>query len=253
MSDTIINLFDLPINNLTLGEALAEIDRLVKSGQPSLIFTPNVQHLCLLKKDEAFRSAYRKAALILPDGVPLFWFSHLVNRPLKARVAGADLFTSLCEQAARKNQSIFLLGSLPGVAEQAAAKLIARNPHLKVVGTYSPPFGFENDPSETQKILSFLREKKPDILFMGLTTPKSEKWLSSHLEKLNVPVAVCVGGAFDFTAGLKKRAPRWIQRVGLEWFFRLVNEPSRLWRRYFFDFFAFIHLMIKEFIKLKSN
>ena len=253
MANRIIHLFDLPINNLTMEEAIREIERLIEQGRPSLVFTPNVQHLCLLNKDALFRTAYRKASLILPDGTPLFWFSRLVGRPLKERIAGADLFIRLGEHAASKNQSIFLLGSLPGVAEKAAKRLVAQYPGLKVVGTYSPPFGFENDRVETQKILTMLHQKKPDILFVGLTPPKSEKWLADHLEEIDIPVSICVGGAFDFASGQKKRAPIWMQRIGLEWFFRLLNEPGRLWKRYLLGGFEFLYLMTKEIIKLKSR
>ncbi len=242
-------LFGVPIDNLDMSGVLDALEALIMSGRPSLIVTPNVQHIDLLSRDPEFRTAYQGASLVVADGIPLVWASILLRRRLQARVAGSEILPAFSPVAARKGYRLFLLGAGPGVAARASDLLTERNPGLIVCGTYSPPFGFEHDASENEKILGLIKENRPDALFLGLGTPKSEKWAWRHLEALGVPAVLCIGAGLDFVAGSRKRAPRWMQPLGLEWFYRLIQEPGRLWKRYLVGNVRFLILFGKEIMK----
>ena len=245
-------LFGIGIDNLDLAGVLEALEDLIASGRPSLVVTPNVQHIDLLSRDREFWSAYHGASLIIADGVPVVWASVLLGRRLKARVAGSDILPAFCSTAARKGYKLFFLGAGPGIAARAADRLTDKNPGLLVCGTYSPPFGFEHDAGENDKIVGLIRDRRPDALFIGLGTPKSEQWAWKHLIALGVPVVLCVGAGFDFVAGSKKRAPRWMQASGLEWFYRLIQEPGRLWKRYLAGNARFLILLAKEIVKREA-
>jgi N-acetylglucosaminyldiphosphoundecaprenol N-acetyl-beta-D-mannosaminyltransferase len=227
-----ISLLGIPIDSVTMGEALEKIERLIEARKPSLVTTPNVDVLVQLQSDAEFRRVYEKAALVVPDGVPLLWAGNFLGTPFKEKVSGSDLFIEFCPLAAKKCYKIYLIGAMPGVAAKAAEILRARHPGLQIVGTYSPPFGFEKDEAECARIVEQVREAKPDVLFIGLGSPKQEKWSGRFMEKHGVPVSIGVGISFDYVAGTVKRAPRWMQKAGLEWSFRLCMEPKRLWKRY---------------------
>jgi len=243
-------LFGVAVNNLTMAEAIAAIERLVELGRPSLIVTPNTQHIVLLQKPGDFRSAYRAAALVLADSVPLVRVSRLLGVPLKERVAGADVMPGLCRAAAEKRYRVFLLGAAPGVGEKAAAVLNARHPNLVVAGTFCPPWGFEADPGANAAAVRAVRAAAPDVLFVALGTPKGEVWAWKNLADLNVPATLCVGASFDFIAGVQKRAPRWVQQAGFEWAYRLAHDPRRLWRRYLIGNARFLVLTLRALLGL---
>ncbi len=243
-------LFGIRIHNLDLEGVLGAVEALIASGRPSLTVTPNAQHIGLLGRDPEFRSAYRGASLIVADGTPIVWASALLGERLKARVAGSDILPAFCPRAARCGYRLFFLGARPGIAARAAELLTERTPGLLVSGTYSPPFGFENDGEENRRILALVRRCRPDALFIGLGTPKSEKWAWRHLEALGVPAVLCVGAAFDFIAGSKRRAPRWLQASGLEWLYRLIQEPGRLWKRYLIGNARFLVRLTQEALSL---
>ncbi|HNT37247.1 MAG TPA: WecB/TagA/CpsF family glycosyltransferase, partial [bacterium] len=168
--------------------------------------------------------------------------------PLKQKVAGADLLPLFCERAAQKQHRVFLLGGTEGVPERAANNLCSQYPGLRVVGTYSPPLQFEQDPIQNEKAISLVRKASPEILFVALGTPRQEKWLYRNLEQLRVPVCIGVGAGIDFAAGEQKRAPLWIQRHGLEWLYRFIQEPRKIWRRVLIS----IPLFIAMFIDLRT-
>ncbi|MFQ6083219.1 MAG: WecB/TagA/CpsF family glycosyltransferase [Candidatus Aminicenantia bacterium] len=246
-----ISLFGVNIDNVTMEETIAEIERLIKLNKNSIIFTPNVHRVVFAKKDEHIKEIYDKADLLLPDGIPLIWASKLLGKPLKERVTGSDLLPLFCQIASKKGYRLFFLGAEPGIAKKAKNTLINKNPGLQIIGTYSPPYGFENDDIEIKKIIKLIKEKRPDVLFIGLGFPKEEKFLWRHKEKLQVPVSIGIGATFDFIVGKLKRAPKWMQRIGMEWFFRLCQEPRRLWKRYLIGNTIFIWLVMKELIKIK--
>jgi len=254
--DATCTLFGISINNVDFNGAIDLVNSLVAlpaGGMGRYIVTPNVDHVVKLRHDSEFKYVYAGAAAVFADGMPLVWASRLLGKPLKERVAGSDLFTAICELSARKGYTLFFLGGLPGVAEAAKRELTTRYPGLNVVGTYSPPFGFENDAAENKKIINLINADTPEILFIGLGCPKQEKWIYQHCDELNIKVALCTGAAFDFVAGTVKRAPMWMQRIGFEWLYRLLSEPGRLWRRYLVDDVAFLKIVTQEYVRLKCQ
>jgi N-acetylglucosaminyldiphosphoundecaprenol N-acetyl-beta-D-mannosaminyltransferase len=246
-----ITIMDTRIDNLTMGAVLGQIEKLVACSTPSHIITANVDHLMVIREYPDNAEIYRKAALVVPDGVPLLWAARFLGTPLQERINGTDLMEKTCELAAKRNFSVFLLGALAGVAECTASNLQERFPGLIVAGTYSPYRGFENDADENKKIVSMLRETKPNILFTSLGFPKGIKWIGRHLSACCVPLVIEVGASFNFISGRMKRAPRWMQKYGFEWFWRLIHEPRRLWKRYLFNDSPFFYYLLKQ--KISGN
>jgi len=241
-------LFGISIDRLTMGEALAEIEGLLASPRPSLVFTPNIQHISLLQKNAEFKSAYAAASLILADSMPLVWSSRLLGSPLPERVAGSDVLPVFSRVAARKGYGLFFLGGAPGIAARAADILTKKIPGLRIAGVHAPAWGFERHHETNEKALRMIRAARPDILFVALGTPKGEVWAWKNKDAAFVPVIVCCGAALDFISGNKKRSPRWLQKLGLEWFFRFLHEPGRLWKRYLSSSADFIILLAKELL-----
>jgi N-acetylglucosaminyldiphosphoundecaprenol N-acetyl-beta-D-mannosaminyltransferase len=244
-----IRLLGVDIHSVTLAESLAVIERLVNASGQSLVFTPNVQRLVSASCDKRIKNIYAGADLIVPDGLPLVWASKILGTPLKERVTGADLFPLLCGIAARRGYRVFLLGGAPGVADMAARTLKRQNPGLLIAGTYCPPYHFEKNAGEVEKALSFVDRSRPDLLFVSLGFPKEELFLSQHRRRLAAGVSLGVGASFAYAAGTLKRAPRWMQSRGLEWFFRFCQEPGRLWNRYAVGNSIFLWLVLKELLK----
>jgi N-acetylglucosaminyldiphosphoundecaprenol N-acetyl-beta-D-mannosaminyltransferase len=216
---------------MTLEETVAAIDSLIEERRPSYFITANLHYVMLTHHESDLDSINRRAAFILADGAPIVAASRRLPSPLPERVAGSDLIFHLCDLAARKGRRLFFLGAPPGVAEEAAAKLRGRYPGLQVVGTACPPFRKLSD-EEREALLDEIRDAQPDLLFVAFGQPKGERWISENLERLGVPVAVQVGASLEFAAGRFARAPRWMQKSGLEWLFRLLQEPRRLASRY---------------------
>jgi len=239
------------IDNLTMREVINGIEELIQKEESSYVVTPNAAHIVLLQKDKEFKKIYQGARLAIPDGMPLLWGAKILGKSLREKVSGSDLLPAFCEVAAKKRYKLFFLGAGPGVAAKAARILTQKNLGLKIIGAYSPPFGFENDKGENRKIVQVIKEAKPDVLFVGLGAPKQEKWIWRHKDELQVPVSIGVGITFDFIAGTVKRAPEWMQKCGLEWLFRLCQEPGRLWKRYLIGNAIFVWLVLKEFIKVR--
>lgn len=221
------------------------------------VVTPNVDHAVMFQENERLRAAYQDAALVLADGAPIVAAAKLLGRPLPERVAGSDLAPALfkrMEQTGGLGQQdsggrrlrVFLLGAAEGVADRAAAKIHERWPAVEVVGTLSPPLGFERDEAENQRILDAVAAARPDLLLVGLGAPKQELWVHAHADRLAAKVALCIGATIDFLAGEKQRAPRWMRRVGLEWLHRLSSEPGRLAKRYLRDAWIFPRLVWRD-------
>lgn len=181
--------------------------------------------------DPVFREILHAADLVVPDGMPLVWLGRAHGFELRQRVYGPELMLAFCEKTLKKGYRHFFYGGAPGVAEELARNLCECFPELAVAGTYSPPFRNLTF-AEDQEIVAQIREAAPDVLWVGLSTPKQERWMHAHRDRLNVPVLAGVGAAFDIHAGTRKQAPRWMRENGLEWLFRLTQEPERLWRRY---------------------
>lgn len=223
------------IDNLTMDETLQAIDDLIKQKKNAYVVTPNVDHIVQLEKDTELQKVYENASLILTDGKPLLWIAKWYGTPIKEKISGSDLFPLLCNMAAQKGYKMFFLGAAEGVAAKAAQNLSKRFKGLQVVGTYSPPFGFEKDLEEIDKINNMIRKTQPDILIVGLGCPKQEKFMYHHCKELGVPISFGLGASFDFEAGNIKRAPRWMANHGLEWLFRITQDPKRMAKRYLVD------------------
>ncbi len=234
------------INNITTYQALGMIDQFVQQRKNSIVVTPNVDHIVKLQNDAEFMRIYRDASLVLADGMPLLWASRILGNPIVEKISGSDIFWNICELASQKQYGLFLLGGRPGAASGAAQTLQGKYPGIRITGTYCPPFGFEYDPAENSKIIAMIRAAKPDILFVGLGAPKQEKWIYNHRKELNVPVSMGIGVTFEFACGMVKRAPLWMQRSGLEWMWRLLMEPGRLWKRYLVEDMKFFILVLRQ-------
>src|SRR3990172_5903334 len=222
-------LFGMAIDSLSLPEAVDAIIGAAGRRERGYVVTQNVDHVVRYQGDSAFRVAYAGAALCLADGVPVAWASRLVGAPLRGRVAGADLLPALSEAAAARGLSIFLLGGGDGVAAAAASALATRFPGLRIAGTHTPPPGFGEDAVATDAAIEAVNAARPDILFVGLGSPKQECWVHGQWDRLSASVAVCCGAAIDYAAGTKTRAPGWMRRAGLEWIWRLAGEARGLW------------------------
>ena len=232
---TRMRLMNTEIDNLTMDETLDAIDSLIKEDNCSYVVTPNVDHIVQLEKDEELKRVYENASLILTDGKPLIWISNWYKTPIKEKISGSDLFPRVCELAAKKGYTMYLLGAAEGVADKAAKNLMDKYKGLNIVGTYSPPFGFEKYKVELKKIERQIQEVHPDILIVGLGCPKQEKYMYHHCKELDVPISFGSGASIDFEAGNIKRAPRWMSEHGLEWLYRITQDPKRLAKRYLVD------------------
>lgn len=241
-----VEVLGIQISNLDLEGAVNRIQVLIEEKAFSYTVTPNVDHIIKLQHDLSFRQIYEDADLVAVDGVPLLWAARFLGAPLKGRVSGIDLFERLVAQAAERRQSIFLFGGEEGAAEKSAVRLRERHPDLLIAGWYCPRFGFEQDPEENDRIIRLIRNAKPTYLFVGLGAPKQEKWITEHGAATGASHAIGVGVSFSFVAGTIRRAPRWMQRSGLEWLWRLSFEPRRLWRRYLIEDPRFFWLIFKQ-------
>ncbi len=220
---------------LTMEEALFQVLALAQEGGAHYVVTPNVDHVVRAEKDADFVRICHNAALVVADGMPLVWASRFFCRSLPMRVAGSDLAPLVCKEGAKLGLRVFLLGGLPGEAEKAAANIRAMCPEFRLAGAYSPPFGFEHDQAECQKIIALLNDAQAHIILVGVGSPKQEKWIYQWRGEIEYGVLIGVGASIGFMAGTLRRAPRVLQRLGLEWAFRLCQEPRRLVGRYLRD------------------
>jgi N-acetylglucosaminyldiphosphoundecaprenol N-acetyl-beta-D-mannosaminyltransferase len=246
MSET-INLFGMHISRITMRDAIDCFQRWCAEPRGvscRYIVTPNVDHAVMFQHRIDLRDAYDDASLVLADGLPLVIASRLVRQPLPQRVAGSDLVPQLF--AAGKPLKVFLLGAAPGVAHAAAARIEHLWPTVQVVGTCSPPLGFETDAAENERILAAIADSRPDLLIVGFGAPKQELWVHRFRHELAAKVAICAGATIDFLAGHRRRSPVWMRHVGLEWLYRVASEPRRLAGRYARDAREFPPLVWRE-------
>src|SRR5262249_36020167 len=201
--------------------------RLVCAGRPAFVVTANLHYTMLTARHPELRAVNRRAAFVVADGMPLVWASRWHGTPLPERVAGSDLFPALCALAAERGWGVFLLGGAPAVARAAADRLCERHPGLRIAGVASPPFRPMTE-REHAALVAQVRTAKPELLFPAFSQPHGEQWLAAHHEELGVPACLQVGAAIDFLAGRVPRAPRLLQKLGLEWAYRLWREPRRL-------------------------
>lgn len=243
-----VNLFGMRVSRVTMQQTVDTLlnwCREPRGASSRYVVTPNSDHAVLFQKRDDLRAAYESASLVLADGTPLVWAARLLGQPLPERVAGSDLVPQLFE-AAETPLRVFLLGAAPGVAELAAFQITKQWPTVRVVGTYSPPVGFENDSIENARIFTAVADATPDVVVVGLGAPKQEIWVHQHCGKLQAKVAICAGATIDFLAGYRRRSPVWMRRLGLEWLHRLCAEPRRLAGRYLRDAWVFPQLVWRQ-------
>lgn len=226
-------------------EAVGRIEQLVKERADAYVVTPNLDHLISLDEDKEFREAYEHADLVLADGISLVLIAKYLRIPLKEKVSGSDLFPKVCEMAARHGWSLYILGAGPGVAEEAGRRLAEKNPGLGIAGTYSPPLGFENNPEEIERIIGKITAAGPDLMAIAISSMKGEKFIYRYRDRLGVPLTMSIGAAVDFEAGNRKRAPKWVSRMGFEWLYRTIQEPKRIGKRVLRDIAGLIPLIRK--------
>ena len=244
-----VAIFGIKIDNISMDETIEKVEEFIAKDKGRLFCTPNVDGVIIAKKDREFNKIINSAGLVTCDSIYIYWASKFLGTPLKDRVAGSDFLPKFSKVAAEKGYSLFFLGGEEGITEIAAQKLRKSYPKLNIVGILTPDHKSLKNDKENIKIVKEINKTKPDILFVGFGTPKQEKWLNKNLHALNTKVAVCVGGTFNVISGQRKRAPIWVQRIGLEWFWRMMQEPRRLWRRYLINDSKFIWIVLKEKVK----
>ena len=240
-----IKFMNTEIDNLTMQETLKVIEELIQKNKNAYVVTPNVDHIVQLETNKELQAVYENASLILTDGKPLMWIAKWYGTPIKEKISGSDLFPLLCKMSAEKGYKMFFLGAAEGVAAKAAENLSERYKGLQVVGTYSPPYGFEKNQIKMDKIKEMVKKSAPDILIVGLGCPKQEKFMYYKCQNLGVPISFGLGASLDFEAGNVKRAPKWMANHGLEWLFRITQDPKRMAKRYLLNDMKIFALMFK--------
>ena len=230
--------------------ALGQIEGWITRREPHYVCVSGMHGVMECQQDQELRRIHNRAGLVTTDGMSLVWLCRLKGQKAVERVYGPDLMLALCGRSQRHGYRHFFYGSSPEVLEALTSHLRARFPGLEVVGTFSPPFRPLTQ-QEDEQLVRQVNEAGPDVVWVGLSTPKQERWMADHVERLNVPVLIGVGAAFDFHAGFKRQAPRWMQRNGLEWFFRLLSEPGRLYRRYLINIPLFAWYLMLDAIGLR--
>lgn len=238
-----VTLFGCNIDNVSMEETLERVEGFVRSGRPHQHVVVNVDKLVKASRDEDLRRIINECDLVNVDGMPVVWASRLLGKPLKERVAGIDLFEALMGRAADKGWRVFLLGARPDVVREVAATYARRYPGLVLAGVRD---GYWQGEDAEAGVVRQVRDSRADLLFVAISSPRKEQFLGLYQAEMRIPFAMGVGGSFDVATGRVKRAPAWMQTAGLEWFFRFLQEPRRMFRRYFIDDMAFIWLVIKE-------
>ncbi|MEC4984725.1 MAG: WecB/TagA/CpsF family glycosyltransferase [Oscillatoria sp. PMC 1076.18] len=241
-----INLLNVKIDNLTLDCLLEKL----KDG--GVVYTPNVDHIIKLQKDPEFQQIYQTADFRVCDSQIVLWASRFLGQPIQEKISGSDLFPAFCEYyKSAPEVKVFLLGGPEGVAIKAQEKINTKAGRKMAVASHKPFFGFEKDEKECPKIIYIINNSGATVLAIGVGAPKQEKWIFKYKDQLkNIKTFLAIGATIEFEAGSKKRAPKWISEMGLEWLFRLVLEPKRLWRRYLVEDLPFLGLIIHQKLNL---
>ena len=242
-----ITLFGCPIDNLSFDDTLRKIEDSIQKRKPIRHCAINAAKIVKIQSDRRLREVVVSSDMISPDGQSIVWASRFLKEPLPERVTGVDLMQKLLELAAKKGYKVFLFGAREEVICELKEKLKRELPGLNLVGWRNGYFSKD----EEEGIVKEINQKKPDILFVGMSSPKKEYWMNKYQGALRVPFCMGVGGSFDVLVGKIKRAPQWMQKLGLEWFHRFLQEPTRMWKRYLVTNSLFFFYFVKE--KLKSQ
>lgn len=232
------------IDALTMSETVDRIEQIIRNGPPSQHVVVNAAKVVMMRHDDRLMGIIRSCALVNADGQAIVWAASLLKKPLPERVAGIDLMLALLKLAEQKKYKVFFLGARDEVLQQFLKNITEQFPGIQVAGFRN---GYFNE-TENEAVVRQIRQTSPDILFVGISSPKKEFWLAENLNALNVPLAMGVGGSFDVLAGKVRRAPVWMQRTGFEWLYRVLQEPRRMWKRYLVGNTIFIGLVAKEFL-----
>jgi len=233
------------IDKVSLEDTLEHCDQFIRTRVPHQIVVVNVAKLVKAKADRKLRRIINEADLVGADGMPLVWLSKLLRDPIPSRVNGTDLMDELVERAAEKGYSIYFLGARPEVVRRVVAIYKEQYPSLKIAGYRDGYF----NPEEEAAVVDEIRESRADIIFLAFGSPKKEKFVRHWLYRMNVPVVHGVGGSFDVVAGVTRRAPYWMQNAGLEWFYRFLQEPGRMWKRYLITNVTFLAVVVAELFR----
>lgn len=237
------------VNNLDMQEVVLLISRMVEEKNKSIVVAVNVDVIIKIESDSKLKRIVDNADIVIVDGKPLVWISKLYKNQVKEKISGSDLVPELCKKSAEKGYSIYIIGGAEGVAKKAKSNLEKKYPGINIAGTYAPPYGFERDKKELDKINLKISEKHPDILISCFGCPKQEKFIYDNYYKYNATVSICAGATVDFIANTVKRAPKWMSDIGLEWFYRFLQEPGRMFKRYFIDDIKILVLIWKYYPK----
>lgn len=246
-----VNILGVPIAAVNMEEAADRIEEWIQNGTRTFVTVSGVHGIMESQYDEEIKRIHRAAGMCVPDGMPTVWIGKLYGHKDMRRVYGPDLMLEVMRRSVEKGYTHFFYGGKEGVPELLRDRLVERFSGLKILGVFSPPFRPMSE-EEENKLHDLIEELSLDILWVGLSTPKQERWMSAHVGKLKTRVMIGVGAAFDFHAGLVRQAPEWMQRIGLEWFFRLCVEPRRLWRRYMKNNPIFIWMIILQVLGLRK-
>ena len=233
-------ILDIRVHALTMKLTIEIMASWIAEQNPHYVCVTPAHAIMDYRRDPSLLQIANQSGLTTPDGMGVVWLLRKMGHPQVERVYGPDLLLAACEFGLSLGWRHFFYGGAPHVAEELAERLQARFPDLQTVGTYTPPFRALT-PQEDAAVIQMIRTAAPDIVWVGLSSPKQERWMATHIDQLDVPVLVGIGAAFDFHSGRKPQAPKWMQRSGLEWLFRLLSEPKRLWRRYAeYPYFAWL-------------
>lgn len=260
-----IKLFQVGIDQVDNQKTIQKIEEFIVSKKPHQIVTPDTLAVLRARKDPEYHAILKSADLVTPDGAGILWAATTLNYPLSERVTGIDIIHNICQLAAKKGYSLYLLGSYPGVASDAALNLTEKYPGIKIAGTHHGYFSCEDSQNcedvknsnsgknkEEEEIIAEIKEKRPDILLAGMGVPKQEKWISKNLDKLDIPVCMGVGGSFDVLSGRIPRAPLWMQRHGMEWIYRSIKQPNRVFQVFALFYFIWLVILGKLVYSLKE-
>ena len=231
-----------PVDNLSFGETLDLIEGFIKSGKPHQHVVVNADKILKAKNDPELKNIIEKCDIINADGMAVVWASRLLGKPLKQRITGIDLMYALFEMANKRGYGVYFLGAKEDIVSSVSGICSQKYPNMRIAGFRN---GYWTEPEE-YGVVSAIRESRPDILFVAISSPKKELFLKKYLLEMNVPFVMGVGGSFDVFAGKTSRAPFWMQKAGLEWLFRLAQEPGRMWRRYLIGNIKFLNLLAAE-------
>ena len=241
------------IHAIQIPEALQIVNRWIAQGDRGRYVAVTGMHgVTEAQHDPRFKNILNAADLTVPDGMPLVWLGRLRGFQIERRVYGPELMLSLCASGTQGGLRHFFYGAMPSTLELLAGALARRFPGLQIAGSIAPPFR-EPTADEDREFVAQINAARPDILWIGLSTPKQERWMFEHRDHLNVPVMIGVGAAFDIHAGRTKQAPAWMREHGFEWLFRLSQEPRRLWRRYLVHGSEFVYLVVRDYFRSAGN